>query len=121
LDVCLQTEYNFLPYTPNQNKWDYTPYLAVGFAGALVAGSDAGTSNFISLPFSAGLKFTVSSRISAGLEWSFRKTFTDRLDGLENPSGKSSVLHNNDWYSMLGVFITFKFFKFATDCPAYKE
>ena len=31
-----------------------------------------------------------------------------------------SVIHNNDWYSFLGVFITYKFFNFAAECPAYK-
>lgn len=119
VDLAVQVEYNFLPYTPNMGKWAYTPYIATGIAGALVLSSDVAASNFISFPFSAGLKINLTSRISAGAEWSFRKTFTDKLDGLGNPSGVSSIIHNNDWYSVLGVFITFKFFNFATKCPAY--
>jgi opacity protein-like surface antigen len=120
VDVALQVEYNFLPFTPNLGKWAYTPYIALGMAGALILSSDVGTNNMISFPFGAGIKVNLSSRISAGAEWSFRKTFTDYLDGIQNPSGTSSVLHNNDWYSFLGVFITYKFFNFANDCPAYK-
>lgn len=120
IDVTLQVEYNFLPFTPNLGKWAYTPYLSVGVAGALILSSDVGTNNTVSFPFGAGVKVNLTSKISAGAEWSFRKTISDHIDGLENPSGTSSVLHNNDWYSFLGVFITFKFFNFANDCPAYK-
>jgi hypothetical protein len=120
LDLAFQIEYNFLPFTPNLVKWAYTPYISTGVAGALIMGSDVDAGNLISFPFGAGLKVNLSSRMSAGAEWSFRKTFSDRIDGLENPSGTGSLLHNNDWYSFLGVFITFKFFNFATECPAYK-
>lgn len=119
LDLGLQLEFNFLPYTPNLIKWDYTPYIAAGVAGSMILGSDAEATNTLGFPFGVGVKFNITSRISAGAEYSFRKTFSDRLDGVENPSDVSSFLHNNDWYSFLGVFITFKFFNFAADCPAY--
>ena len=119
LDLALQIEFNFLPYTPNLGKWAYTPYISSGIAGALIIGTDVTAENLASFPFGIGVKVNLTSRISAGAEWSFRKTFTDRIDGLENPSGTSSLLHNNDWYSFLGVFITFKFFNFAKECPAY--
>ena len=120
LDIAVQVEYNFLPFTPNIGKWAYTPYISTGIAGALIMGSDAASENLVSFPFGLGLKLNLTSRISTGAEWSFRKTFSDRVDGLENPSGTYSILHNNDWYSLLGVFITFKFFNFAAECPAYK-
>ena len=99
---------------------NYTPYITTGFSGALILSSDPASDNLLSLPVGLGVKLNVSKRITAGAEWSFRKTFNDRLDGLENPSGKYSVLHNNDWYSFLGVFITYKFFNFAAECPAYE-
>ena len=120
IDLGLQVEFNFLPFTPNVGKWDYTPYISTGIAGALVLSSDAASDNLMSFPFGIGMKINRTSRISAGAEWSFRKTFNDRIDGLENPSGSFSFLHNNDWYSFLGVFITFKFFNFAAECPAYE-
>jgi len=119
LDMALQAEFNFLSFTPNVGKWAYTPYLSAGIAGSLIIGSNAEAMNTLSFPFGAGLKFNISSRISAGAEWAFRKTFSDRIDGVENPSGTRSLVHNNDWYSFMGVFITFKFFNFATECPAY--
>jgi len=120
LDVALQVEFNFLPYEPNQKTWDYTPYIATGFAGGMIANSDTDATNFLSIPLGIGVKTTFTKRLSGGLEWSFRKTFSDRIDGYSNYSGVWSVIHNNDWYSILGVFITYKFFNFAGDCPAYE-
>jgi len=120
LDLGLQVEYNFLPYTPNVADWAYTPYISAGFAGALVLTTDRKATSLLSFPFGMGIKFNVTKRITAGAEWSFRKSFNDRIDGLENPSGVHSVIHNNDWYSFAGIFITYKFFNFAAECPAYK-
>lgn len=119
VDMALQVEFNFLPYTPNILKWAYSPYVSLGISGSLITGSDTDVVNCLNFPFGAGVKVNLSSRVSAGAEWSFRKSFSDKLDGLENPSDTHSFMHNNDWYSFLGVFITFKFFNFATDCPAY--
>jgi hypothetical protein len=28
--------------------------------------------------------------------------------------------HNKDWYSIVGVFITYKIFDWGLDCPAYE-
>jgi opacity protein-like surface antigen len=120
LDFGLQVEFNFLPYSPGIVKWAYTPYISTGISGALVLSSDRASDNMLNLPFGIGLKVNLTKRVTAGAEWSFRKSFNDRLDGLENPSGVYSVLHNNDWYSFLGVIITYKFFNFAVDCPVYK-
>jgi hypothetical protein len=120
IDLGLQVEFNFLPFVPNVGKWEYTPYISTGVAGALVLNSDASSVNHLSFPFGIGLKLNLTSRISTGFEWSFRKTFNDMIDGVENPSGSLSIIHNNDWYSFLGVFITFKFFNFAEVCPAYE-
>jgi hypothetical protein len=119
LDLSLLAEFNFLPYTPTIGKWAYTPYITTGISGALIMGSNIDAVNFLSLPMGIGVKFNIIKRVTAGAEWSFRKTFSDRIDGVENPSEVTSFIHNNDWYSFLGVYITFKFFNFASDCPAY--
>jgi hypothetical protein len=120
IDLTVQVEYNFLPYTPGFANLNYTPYISTGISGALIVSASQSANNLISFPFGIGVKMNVSKRVTAGAEWTFRKTFSDRLDGLENPSGVNSMLHNNDWYSFIGVFITYKFFNFAVDCPAYK-
>jgi hypothetical protein len=119
LDVAAQLEFNFLPYMPTKGIGDYSPYIAVGFAEGFIVGSNVDAINVTSFLFGIGGKINITSRLSAGDEWSFRKTFNDHLDGISNPSGTSAFMHNNDWYSLLGVFITFKFFNFANECPAY--
>jgi hypothetical protein len=110
-------EFNFLPYITGQDQWLKSTYIAggIGYNFNLSAGN-----NFLSIPFGAGFKFNITSRLSAGMEWTYRKTFNDMIDNTESPLGKS-FLHNNDWYSTYGLFITYKFFKFAADCPAYKK
>jgi hypothetical protein len=120
MDMAAQVEFNFLPFTPNTlGKWQYTPYISAGIAGSLIISSDVDVPAFLSFPFGIGVKVNLSSRWGAGAEWSFRKTFSDKIDGLENPSGVQSLVHNNDWYSFMGVFITYKFFNFAKTCPTY--
>lgn len=116
LEFATQLEFNFLPYLTGQDKWLNSTYIAggIGYNFNISAGN-----NFLSIPFGAGFKINLSNRLSAGLEWTYRKTFNDQIDNLESPLGKS-VLHNNDWYSTYGLFITYKFFKFAADCPVYK-
>lgn len=120
LDLNIQTEFNFLPFTPNVGKFKYTPYVSCGIGFTMAMSSNVNAGHHFTFPFGAGLKFNLTDKISTGAEWSFRKTFTDRIDGVENPTGIQSLIHNNDWYSYLAVFITYKFFKFAQDCPAYR-
>jgi len=114
-DAACQVEFNFFPYLPGVKRWDYTTYISggVGYVSA---------SNIpVTIPFGIGLKLNVTNTISTGVEWSFRKTFNDLIDGTENPTDINSVIHNNDWYSFLGIFVTYKFFNYMVDCPAYDE
>jgi hypothetical protein len=120
LDMNLQVEFNFLPFTPNVGRYNFTPYVSCGLGFTMALSTNAGTNHHLTFPFGIGAKMNISKRMSTGLEWSFRKAFTDLIDGQENPTGDQSLIHNNDWYSYLGVFITYKFFNFAADCPAYE-
>jgi hypothetical protein len=120
IDAALVGEFDFLPFYPGTSGFSYTPFISAGLAGTLIVNTDRNAYNTLTIPFSLGVKVNLSKRITAGTEWSFRKAFSDRIDGLENPAGIHSMLHNNDWYSFAGVFITYKFFNFAADCPAYQ-
>jgi hypothetical protein len=125
LDATLQFEFNFLPYIPNSMKWNYTPYVSGGIGYSIIVSSSSTTGEtalpHFTVPLSLGLKLTVTKSLSTGIEWGFRKTASDRIDGVRNPTEIESVIHNNDWYSFAGVFITYKFFNFAVDCPAYSD
>ena len=110
-DLTGQVEFNFLPYMTGLDEGMWSPYLAGGLGYATNVG--------LVIPFGAGFKINLTTRLSAGAEWSCRRTFTDNIDGVESFLG-NTLLNNNDWYSVYGLFITYKFFKFAADCPAYK-
>jgi opacity protein-like surface antigen len=116
LDFSSQLEFNFIPYLTGGEKWLSSTYVAGGIGYTF---NLTGDKNFMTIPFGFGFKTNITDRLSAGLEWMYRKTFYDRIDNLESPLGKS-ILHNNDWYSTYGLFITYKFVKFAADCPVYK-
>ena len=114
-DAACQIEFNFLPYVPTVKKWDYTTYISGGVGYASISNIP------VTIPFGVGFKLNVTNTICTGFEWSFHKTFNDLIDGAENSTNINSVIHNNDWYSFLGIFVTYKFFNFMVDCPAYDE
>jgi hypothetical protein len=128
IDFAASYEFNFTPYkSSNTRKYTYSLYTAAGlgynyFLGGTPAGNDPMSGHF-TIPFSVGFKFNVGRRLSAGLEWSPRKVFTDSgIDGVKNIGEEESNLHlfgNNDWYTFAGVFITYKIFDYREDCPTY--
>ncbi|HPH73909.1 MAG: hypothetical protein BWY89_01022 [Bacteroidetes bacterium ADurb.BinA012] len=117
-------EFNFYPYsTFSSRRIDYSPYIAGGAAFSLM--SKAGP--FLSIPFSAGFKVNVANQVGVEIEYGFRKTFTDKLDGqsyITDPGGEpvdGTWTHNNDWYSFLGVSVTWKMYNRLAGCPAFAE
>lgn len=117
-------EFNFFPYSTFRSRnIDYTPYIAGGTALSVM--SQAGP--FLSVPFSAGFKVNVANQVGIEIEYGFRKTFTDKLDGLyeiTDPGGEPvdhSRIHNNDWYSFMGVSVTWKMYNRLAGCPAFAE
>ena len=133
IEVVAQAEFNFLKYKLGAKRYSsfYTPYLASGIGFLMVSNSIKPYQ--LVLPISFGIKLAVTKRLEIGIEWSFRKTFTDHMDDL---SGKEynvssmqtknkskykqlAVLYNKDWYSYAGLFITYKFFQSGGPCKAY--
>ena len=114
-DAACQMEFNFMPYMPTMKKWEYTPYVSAGVGYFSISNIP------VAIPFGAGLKINVTRTICAGVEWSFRKTFNDLIDDTRNATNINSLINNNDWYSFLGIFVTYKFFNFMSDCPAYDD
>jgi hypothetical protein len=114
MDFNLQSEFNFMPYITGEDRGMNSLYVAGGIGYSLILGRRGS----ITIPFGLGYKLNISDRLSAGLELSFRKTFTDALDNVQSVLG-NNWLNNNDWYSVFGLFISYKFVKFAGPCPAY--
>ena len=118
VELGITTEFNFMPYeTTNIRRDRYTPYVAGGMGYAFVLGGEP----TLNLSFAGGFKYNFTRRMSAGVEWSFRKTFSDMIDNVQNIGFENNVFfHNKDWYSIVGVFITYKIFDWGLDCPAYE-
>ena len=119
-DYTAEFEFNYLPYITANEKYVYSTYVSAGFT-FLIASK---TSNIyqVAIPFGVGFKFNLTNRLSAGLQWSFRRTFYDGLDQLyvnfDRNGKQQNYIHNSDWYSFAGVFITYKLYH-GELCPAY--
>ncbi|MGC9344379.1 MAG: DUF6089 family protein [Bacteroidales bacterium] len=129
IDLAASFEFNFLPYKTNNRKMKYSLYTAAGIGYNILLTGDPTTpeptSSHFTIPFSLGFKFNAGKRLSAGIEWSPRKTFKDNaIDGITNIGELNSEFHllgNNDWYTFAGVFITYKIFNYREDCPTYDD
>jgi len=111
-------EFNFFPYsTQGGRKIDYTPYFSAGIA--LSAINTEGLSFFPTIPFSIGYKVNVYNNIGLEFEYGFRKTFYDNFDGLKDMIAPEdhTWTHNNDWYSYMGIGITWKMYNKLSGCP----
>jgi hypothetical protein len=105
VELAVQYEFNFFPYTTEGKQWNYTPYFAAV------------------IPFSFGFKINLYKNLGLEAEYGFRKTFNDTFDGIEDPATEydKAWIHNNDWYSFLGVGVTWKMFSKSGGCPAFSD
>jgi len=100
----------------------FTPYLSVGLGTVLYKRIDEGNEKSVfvlSLPFGVGVKYKFSKWFRVGAEWSFRKLFDDDIDGVSNELGDfygNTWTHNNDWISVVDVYVTFGFLRRRSSC-----
>ncbi len=118
---ALQFEFNFLPYSTQGKRWNYTPYFAAGAGIAFINTTDFTYQPVI--PFSVGFKINICKNIGLEAEYGFRKTFYDNFDGLKDFVDPSHYIwsHNNDWYSFAGIALTWKIYNRMTGCPTYDD
>ena len=121
IDLSATWEFNFLPYRSSFRKTKYSPYVFAGLGYHILLTSDIPATNHLTVPFGLGIKANIYKRLSGGVECSFRKTFTDNIDGISNFSTDDNyrLFGNKDWYTFAGIFFTFKIFNYKEDCPAY--
>jgi len=125
LDCHIGYEFNFMPHIVNRRKTAHsTPYIfaAVGYSLLLSSTVNMAISH-ATIPFGVGYKYRINDTVALGCEWGMRKTFTDTLDGILNPGpdGSYSKSHNNDWYSFVGLYISFIVYEKGFNCPGIKE
>ncbi len=121
-DLSANIEFNFLPYAIGDKKHFFSPYLFTGFSyffynpsttvnGIEVPDENEGRSSSLAFAFGPGIKVNLGRKISFAIEWGFRKTFIDDLDGLPNNTEdllEQGKAYDNDWYVLSGVILTYK-------------
>jgi hypothetical protein len=125
---AVQFEFNFLPYSTQGKRWNYTPYIAAGIGMAYLNTSSSNTPINDKpfqpiIPFSLGFKINIYKNLGIEAEYGFRKTFYDKFDGLKDnvDPHHEAWLHNNDWYSFAGIAFTWKIYNKLVGCPSFKD
>ena len=95
----------------------FTPYITLGVGSTgyrKVTANDTSTVIALSLPVGIGVKYKISKWVRVGAEWSFKKLFDDSIDLYDSEGSK--ITHNNDWFSVLDIYITFGFVRRKVEC-----
>jgi len=125
-------EFNFLPYQLNNHATStFTPYAFIGIGvfrvnpkvaqNNISDNNSTGSTISPSLPFGVGIKFTLAKNLGLGIEWTTHKTLTDKIDGLPKTYLNGYQLSNsgnNDWYSFLGITLSYNFLSDSDVCPS---
>ncbi|HET6559014.1 MAG TPA: DUF6089 family protein [Prolixibacteraceae bacterium] len=124
MDISLQFEWNFFKYIVGDKETPHSTYIFGGVGMQNYEFSDfyappGGPNSEVAatIPFGLGFKFNLSRRIGLGFEGGLRKTFSDKLDNLDDPLGYPSSepkytdsYHNNDWTAYAGIHLVYKLF-----------
>ncbi len=140
LDISLLFEFNYLKYIVGDKITPWSSFIFVGVGMqtynyeidqaklTLLVDSTyfhnidaSGPEMTPTLPFGFGVKYNLSKRFGIGLEGSLRKSFSDKLDDLDDPLSFMNQTvtppvqikytdrwHNNDWTAYLGVHLVYK-------------
>lgn len=123
IDISLSAEVNWRSFDHffRKEQTRFTPYATLGLGCTCYRSwvkGDRKRRFVVSLPVGLGCKWKATHFLRLGLEWTFHKTFTDRLDTVRDRTGSFSpgdpygnkvhkLTHNNDWFSALTLQVTF--------------
>ncbi len=120
LDISLQFEFNYLKYIVGDKPTPWSTYLfgGIGMQSYKYSINNDGSEITPTVPFGLGFKFNLSKRFGIGFETGFRKSFSDKLDNLDDPLSYTDsegvvikytdLMHNNDWVSYTGIHLVYK-------------
>jgi len=128
LDISMNFEWNYLKYIVGDKDTRWTTFLYGGVGmqtykyNIVTLNSQIDGSEITpTIPFGLGVKYNLSKRWGIGFEGGLRKTFSDKLDNLDDPLSYLNTnvtpnvqvkftdqLHNNDWTSYLGIHLVYK-------------
>jgi len=135
INICY--EVNFLQYILGQTrKCSYSPYLQVGLATYFANKSEQKIG--LGIPIGLGFKKNISKHFIIGIEWSFHKLFSDKLDNLtgeniqeaysenygvpkeaKNSTKQIGFRFNQDWQMCALITFSYSFKIGGLTCNAY--
>ena len=119
IDLGGQVEFNFFHFGDGPRYKHYkriSPYITAGI-GAELSFANGRTSFGAVLPLGVGLKFRVKERLNLGFEFTMRKSFSDKIDGITDLYGYNhGIAKNTDWYSVAMFTVTYEFSKRCVKC-----
>jgi len=119
IDLGGQVEFNFFHFGEGPRYKHYkrvTPYMVAGI-GAELSFANGNTSFGFVIPLGAGVKFKFKDRLNLGFEFTMRKSFSDKVDGITDLYGYShGIAKNTDWYSVAMFTVTYEFSKRCVKC-----
>ena len=117
LESEVASEINFLSFNPlDTRKGKFTPYAIIGIGGAYMNGGI-----IPHIPLGVGVKYCPMYRVTVGFEWRLHKTFSDDIDNYQGVYNTTKpIFHNNDWFSFVGLFITYRLYNYNNTCPVYR-
>ena len=124
LDISIMFEWNYLKYIVGDKTTPWSTFIFGGIGMQTYKyniGIVEGSEIIPTIPFGLGFKYNLSKRWGIGLEGGLRKSFSDKLDNLDDPLSylNTSVtpnvqvkytdqLHNNDWTAYMGIHLVYK-------------
>ena len=128
LDISMNFEWNYLKYIVGDKDTPWTTFIYGGIGmqtykyNIVTLNSQIDGSEITpTIPFGLGVKYNLSKRWGIGFEGGLRKTFSDKLDNLDDPLSYlnknvdpnvqvkfTDQLHNNDWTSYVGIHLVYK-------------
>lgn len=122
-EFALTAEYNFFNFRKTSNRRKTEKWCPFLFGGVAIA-NYGGRTNYLEnrdysgthvvLPFGVGVKHYLHPNWNLGFEFGARKTFTDRIDGIDyNPSNtkfRQSNPYSRDMYYFAGITLSYVFY-----------
>ena len=108
-DLALLAEFNFFNYWTGSNNNYVTPYIFAGLSAFDYATGKNEEAFAMSLPFGAGVKYSITQGLGVTLEWRMNKTFADDIDNKVDVSGNFDFAYDNDWIGALELSIVYSF------------
>jgi len=122
LELNAAGEFNFMPFLPANPKYDYTPYVHLGFGTNYLP--KGAKQNILTIPFGVGVKYNMNNNFTLSAEGCLYKTFTDYLDNYYQEISPNNFRKqqfyegNKDWYSFFSIKMAYKI-KYKLNCPAF--